>query len=82
MKTRKNRFGAILTYSDYHPTRTTALTDGLLALAKQHDVGVINGSPLAHGLLNSRNPEQENELLGMRQTPADVASAMRLYDQA
>ena len=51
------RVDAILTYNDYHPIRTTALTDGLLELAKQHGVGVLNGSPLAHGLLNGQDPK-------------------------
>lgn len=46
-----NRFDVILTYNDYHPVRTTALTSGLLSLAASQDVGVLNGSPFAHGLL-------------------------------
>lgn len=45
------RFDAILTYNDYHPLRTTALSSGLLEAAHASDVGVINGSPFAFGLL-------------------------------
>jgi len=73
------RIDAILTYNDYHPLRTTALTDGLLALAQQHDVGVLNGSPLAHGLLNGEEPEALNARLVMNQPAHDVAKAQRLY---
>jgi aryl-alcohol dehydrogenase-like predicted oxidoreductase len=73
------RFDVILTYNDYHPLRTTALTGGLLALARQHDVGVLNGSPLAHGLLNGRDPQQVNATLQMTQAERDVAAAQRLY---
>ncbi|MCW3051618.1 MAG: aldo/keto reductase, partial [Chthonomonadales bacterium] len=73
------RIDAILTYNDYHPLRTTALTDGLLALAQQHDVGVLNGSPLAHGLLNGEEPEALNARLVMNQPAQDVAKAQRLY---
>lgn len=45
------RFDVILTYNDYHPTRTTAQESGLLEVAAKHDVGVLNGSPFGHGLL-------------------------------
>lgn len=72
------RVDVILTYNDYHPTRTTALTDGLLALAQQHDVGVINGSPMAHGLLSGGDPMQMT--LHMHMPERDVAAAKRLYD--
>ena len=73
------RFDVILTYNDYHPIRTTALTDGLLDLAKEHGVGVVNGSPLAHGLLNGHDPQAVNPGLSMRQTEPDVMAAKRLY---
>lgn len=73
------RVDAILTYNDYHPIRTTALTDGLLDLAKQHDVGVLNGSPLAHGLLNGQNPKVIAAGLAMSQSAPDVEKAHRLY---
>ncbi len=74
------RFDVILTYNDYHPIRTTALTQGLLELAKQHDVGVINGSPLAHGLLNGVDPQVVNASRNMRWGEQEVAAAQRLYD--
>lgn len=70
------RFDAILTYNDYHPIRTTALTGGLLAVARQHDVGVINGSPLAHGLLSGLNPQD----FGRTETDPDAMQAKRLRD--
>ena len=73
------RFDAILTYNDYHPIRTTALTDGLLELAKQHHVGVLNGSPLAHGLLNGEDPLVVSARMHMRQTEREVGEAQRLY---
>lgn len=74
------RVDVILTYNDYHPIRTTALSGGLLELAQKADVGVINGSPLAHGLLFGGDPFAINEKLGMRQTEEDVRRAKRLYD--
>ena len=45
------RFDAILTFNDFHPLRTTALTSGLLDAATSAGVGVLNGSPLGLGLL-------------------------------
>ncbi len=51
------RFDAILTYNDYHPLNTSA-ADGLLQLAREHDVGVLNGSPLAQGLLTGQHPDE------------------------
>jgi len=73
------RFDVILTYNDYHPIRTTALTDGLLELAKQHDVGVINGSPLAHGLLYGEDPQVVAARWRTSPGERDVATASRLY---
>lgn len=51
------RFDVILTYNDYHPIRTTALTGGLLDAARAADVGVLNGSPMGNGLLIGTDPE-------------------------
>jgi aryl-alcohol dehydrogenase-like predicted oxidoreductase len=51
------RFDVILTYGNYQPVDTSA-ADWLLPLAKAHDVGVLNGSPMAHGLLIGRDPDQ------------------------
>lgn len=45
------RFDVILTFNDYHPLRTTALESGLLDVANNSGVGVVNGSPLGLGLL-------------------------------
>jgi aryl-alcohol dehydrogenase-like predicted oxidoreductase len=73
------RFDAILTYNDYHPIRTTALTGGLLELAKQHGVGVLNGSPLAHGLL-AGDPRSANAQALVPQRTREVDAAQRLYD--
>ncbi len=70
------RFDTILTYNDYHPLRATALSSGLLDFAKQHDIGVINGSPLAHGLLSGQDPASA----GSRATNPDSAAAARLFD--
>lgn len=76
-----DRFDAILTYNDFHPLRTTALE--LAELAARHDVGVLNGSPLAHGLLIGEDPLGRNAKMtaALSQTaPApDVQKASRLY---
>ena len=64
------RFDVILTYNDYHPLRTTARASGLLKLAKQHNVGVINGSPMAHGLLNGSDPTSEEQAVCFRRPGA------------
>lgn len=67
----------ILTYKDYNPIRTTA-AEWLLPLAKAHDVGVINGSPLAMGLLAGDDPDKVS-----RRVHADAEeldAARQLYD--
>ncbi len=71
------RFDVILTYNDYHVTRTTAYTSGLLQVAEQHEVGVLNGSPMAHGLLSGADPRT---LKTHHQTERDTMAAARLYD--
>jgi aryl-alcohol dehydrogenase-like predicted oxidoreductase len=50
------RFDVILTFNNYHPLDVSA-ADWLLPLARKHDVGVINGSPMAHGLLGGQDPD-------------------------
>lgn len=50
------RFDVILTFNNYHPLDVSA-ADWLLPLAKEHDVGVLNGSPMAHGLLTGQDPD-------------------------
>jgi aryl-alcohol dehydrogenase-like predicted oxidoreductase len=50
------RFDVILTFNNYHPLDVSA-ADWLLPLAKKHDVGVLNGAVMAHGLLTGKDPE-------------------------
>lgn len=50
------RFDAVLTFLDYTPLGTSA--SGLLDLARYRNVGAINGSPLAMGLLAGTNPRE------------------------
>jgi aryl-alcohol dehydrogenase-like predicted oxidoreductase len=71
------RFDVILTYNDYHVTRTTAYTSGLLPFAEERNVGVLNGSPMGHGLLSGADPRtlQTHHL-----TERDQKAAARLYD--
>lgn len=71
------RFDVILTYNDYHPVRTTALTSGLLAEAAARAVGVLNGSPFAHGLL-AGDPDANPARLRSAGTREGEAAA-RLY---
>lgn len=54
---RSTRFDVILTYNNYHPLDASA-TDWLLPLAEEHDVGVLNGSPMAHGLPIGQDPHE------------------------
>lgn len=72
------RFDAILTFNNYHPLDISAL-DWLLPLAQEHDVGVLNGAAMAHGLLSGGDP---NELAatGEHDSRAElVTDARRLY---
>jgi aryl-alcohol dehydrogenase-like predicted oxidoreductase len=72
------RFDVILTYNDYHPLRTTA-ADALLPLAAQQNIGVLNGSPLAHGLLIGEDPDQLSERIRTRVGERELAAARRFY---
>lgn len=72
------RFDVILTYNDYHPLRTTAAEE-LLPLAERCDAGVLNGSPLAHGLLTGEDPDRINERLHMRASEPDLERVRRFY---
>ena len=47
----------ILTYLDYTLIRQTA-AESLLPFAAEHDIGVINGSPIAMGLLSGLEPDR------------------------
>ncbi len=51
------RFDLILSFNNYHPLDTTA-AEWLFPLALEHDVGVLNGSPMAHGLLSGGDPDE------------------------
>ncbi len=46
----------ILTFLDYTLVRQTA-NEGLLSFASENDIGVINGSPIAMGLLSGVEPD-------------------------
>jgi aryl-alcohol dehydrogenase-like predicted oxidoreductase len=72
------RFDVILTYNDYHPLRTTA-AETILPLATERGVGVLNGSPLAHGLLVGRDPEALAQAVRSRVSERDLRAAGRLY---
>jgi aryl-alcohol dehydrogenase-like predicted oxidoreductase len=72
------RFDAILTYNDYHPLNVSA-ADWLLPLAAEHDVGVLNGSPLAHGLLTNKDPDDIDPRLLRFASPSEVAAARRFF---
>lgn len=71
------RFDVILTFNDYHVTRTTAYTSGLLQRAQERNVGVLNGSPMAHGLLTGADPRT---LTTHHMTDRDTQAAARFYD--
>lgn len=73
------RFDVILSFLDCTLLSTTARP--LFALAAQHDVGVINGSPLAMGLLSGVNPRAYfQEVLTWAGTAwAEVDIAQRLW---
>lgn len=74
-----NRFDAILTFNDYHPTHTSAEKE-LLPLAKQYDVGVLNGAAMSHGLLVGEDPSTFNEKLVHPRPDYEVEAAQRLYE--
>jgi aryl-alcohol dehydrogenase-like predicted oxidoreductase len=72
------RFDVILTYNDYHPIRTTAAAE-VLPLAALHEVGVLNGSPAAHGLLIGVDPDRLDATIRSRLSERDLAAARRFY---
>jgi aryl-alcohol dehydrogenase-like predicted oxidoreductase len=49
------RVDVILTFNDYHPIRQVA-NDDTLPRAEDNNIGVLNGSPLAHGFLAVDDP--------------------------
>ncbi len=54
--TRSQRFDAVLTFLD-HTLLNTSAADTILPAALEHGIGVINGSPLAMGLLGGNDPK-------------------------
>ena len=73
------RFDVILTFNNYHPLDISAL-DWLLPLAKQHDVGVLNGAVMAHGLLTGQNPEENAAQLNLGWLAPLFSDAKVLYE--
>jgi aryl-alcohol dehydrogenase-like predicted oxidoreductase len=73
------RFDVILTFNDYHPVRTTARENGLLEAAHAANVGVLNGSPMALGLLTGIDPTTLPERLHRLAGEHGFAAAQRLY---
>lgn len=61
----------ILTYLDYTLLRQTA-NEWLLSFASENDIGVINGSPIAAGLLSGVEPD-------IKERPPEGESAHRLW---
>ncbi|WP_309719095.1 aldo/keto reductase [Armatimonas sp.] len=74
---KSERFDVILTFNDYHVTRTTALTEGLLEIAAEHNIGVLNGSPMGHGLLTGVDPRT---LHTPHLVERDAKAATKFYD--
>jgi aryl-alcohol dehydrogenase-like predicted oxidoreductase len=68
----------ILTYKDYNPIRTTA-DAYLLDLAAAHDVGVLNGSPLAMGLLTGTDPNTLPQNVKKTAEDNEFEASKRLY---
>ncbi len=72
------RFDVILTFNDYHPLNVSA-ADWLLPLAAAHDIGVLNGSPLAHGLLTGKDPAEISPRRLKHALPCEISAARRLH---
>jgi aryl-alcohol dehydrogenase-like predicted oxidoreductase len=53
--------------------------DWLLPLAAEHDVGVLNGSPLSHGLLTGQDPDEIDPRLLTHASPSQLVAARRFY---
>lgn len=69
----------ILTYLDYTLLSQTA-NDWLLPLAAENDIGVINGSPIAMGLLSGIEPDISAERMHL--DTSDAEKAHRLWQWA
>jgi aryl-alcohol dehydrogenase-like predicted oxidoreductase len=72
------RFDVILTFNNYHPLDVSAL-DWLLPLAQEHDVGVLNGAVMAHGLLTGQDPDEMAAQLNLGHMADLLPDARRLY---
>jgi aryl-alcohol dehydrogenase-like predicted oxidoreductase len=75
---RHGEFDTILTYLDYTPLDQSAAP--LITEAAHKNVGVINGSPLAFGLLTGHDPRTNPNI--SREFRRYIASASDLYDFA
>ena len=74
------RFDVILTFNNYHPLDISA-GDWLLPLAERHDVGVLNGAAMAHGLLTGQDPKAIDEQRPLQGDLKEMLpDAQRLYD--
>jgi len=71
-------FDTVLTYHECHLIRSQA-RQALLPVAAEHDVGVINGSPLAAGLLTGEEPFAR---FADRRGEPDTQAAQRLWKRA
>ena len=69
----------ILTYLDYTLLSQTA-NDWLLPLATENDIGIINGSPIAMGLLSGVEPDVSAERMHLG--TSDAEKAHRLWQWA
>ncbi len=73
------RFDAILTFADYNPIHTTAMNE-ILPLAQQHDVGVLNGAVMVHGLLTGTDPVVMNQELEHPRASHEIEAAKHFYN--
>jgi aryl-alcohol dehydrogenase-like predicted oxidoreductase len=78
MAIESGRFDVILTFNNYHPLDVSA-ADWLLPLAEAHDVGVLNGAAMAHGLLTGVNPDEMVAQLNLEHLAELLPEARRLY---
>ena len=69
----------ILTYLDYTLLSQTA-NEWLLPLAAENDIGIINGSPIAMGLLSGIEPDVSAERMHLG--TSDAEKAHRLWQWA
>ncbi|MCY3722768.1 MAG: aldo/keto reductase [Candidatus Poribacteria bacterium] len=67
----------ILTYLDYTLLSQTA-NDWLIPLAAENDIGIINGSPIAMGLLSGIEPDVSAERMHLGRS--DAEKAHRLWE--